>query len=75
MPSGDVWKAHRQWIQPGLGPSHLRHTFAVTNSVAKILVYGIDAKLDESKENGNLLVLDMFSLLSSLTVDVLYVFP
>ncbi|KAI8810547.1 cytochrome P450 [Cladochytrium replicatum] len=71
MPSGDIWKAHRKGIQPGFGPSHLRHTFTVTNAVAKVLVDGIDSKLDASRVSQNTLILEMYGLLSSLTIDVL----
>ncbi|KAI8805338.1 cytochrome P450 [Cladochytrium replicatum] len=71
MPTSDVWRAHRKGIQPGFGPSHLRHAFKVTNDLAKLLVQGISTKLVTAKKDGKPLILDMHKLLSCLTLDVL----
>ncbi|KAI8810525.1 cytochrome P450 [Cladochytrium replicatum] len=71
MPTDNVWKNHRKGIQPGFGPSHLRHTFVVTNDSAKDLVSGLNAKLAASKAQDKPLVLDVLEILSSLTLDVL----
>ncbi|KAI8805337.1 cytochrome P450 [Cladochytrium replicatum] len=71
MPTDDIWRTHRKGIQPGFGPSHLRHTFNVTNEVSRTLVEGINAKLVAANAEGRPLVLDMHELLSCLTLDVL----
>ncbi|KAI8810529.1 cytochrome P450 [Cladochytrium replicatum] len=71
MGTDDIWKNHRKGIQPGFGPSHLRRTFGVTNNATKILVDGINAKVASAKAKDKPLVLEVMSILSSLTLDVL----
>jgi cytochrome P450 len=38
FPTGDLWKKHRKWIQPGFGPIHLRYTSKISLEKAKLLV-------------------------------------
>ncbi|KAI8805336.1 cytochrome P450 [Cladochytrium replicatum] len=71
MPTDDIWKAHRKGIQPGFGPTHLRHTFKVTNVISGKLVQGIHSTLAAAATDGKPLILNMHDLFSCLTLDVL----
>ncbi|KAJ3272561.1 RNA polymerase C-22 sterol desaturase [Terramyces sp. JEL0728] len=45
LPTGEEWKKHRKLLQPGFGPSHLRHAGAVAELAMKDFDSVIDSKL------------------------------
>ncbi|KAJ3404440.1 hypothetical protein HDV05_007184 [Chytridiales sp. JEL 0842] len=70
LPTSPVWKKHRKFIQPGFGPTHLRHAVDATNQVMDALFSVWDQKLD-SKTSSSVLEVNMFHVSSSITIDVI----
>ncbi|KAJ3401741.1 hypothetical protein HDV05_000291, partial [Chytridiales sp. JEL 0842] len=72
LPSDDVWKRHRKFIQPGFGPSHLRQGVDASNHVMNTLCSLWDPKLDQEQDHSikNIRV-DLFHLASSISLDVI----
>ncbi|KAJ3216930.1 Thromboxane-A synthase [Dinochytrium kinnereticum] len=68
MPTDDIWKKHRKFIQPGFGPSHIRRTLEVSNNVLDKLFDIWNMRLEEQGEG---YVTDMFHIASSITLDVI----
>ncbi|KAJ3216945.1 hypothetical protein HDU67_008764 [Dinochytrium kinnereticum] len=68
MPTDDLWRRHRKFLQPGFGASHLRHSLEVTNAVLDKLVEIWSGRIDEK---GDAYVTDMFHVASSITLDVI----
>ncbi|KAI8854074.1 cytochrome P450 [Chytridium lagenaria] len=68
MPTDDIWKKHRKFLQPGFGPSHLRRAIEVTNDVMDTLLNVWAQRVDEF---GDLYETDIFHIASSITVDII----
>jgi cytochrome P450 len=83
LPTGEVWKKHRKFLQPGFGPTHLRSAVDSTNRVMDTLFEIWDKTLESANGGGGgslgsnpvtgdgTLLTDMFHVASSITVDVI----
>ncbi|KAJ3314414.1 hypothetical protein HDV04_000376 [Boothiomyces sp. JEL0838] len=67
LPSGDEWKKHRKLLQPGFGPTHLRHTGAISESVLLDFDSVVDSKLEKDSKT----VIDFSTAFRSITLDVI----
>ncbi|KAJ3161586.1 hypothetical protein HK101_000797 [Irineochytrium annulatum] len=68
LPTDAVWHRHRKFLQPGFGPTHLRHTLAATNEIMDNLLSIWDHELGAGNVKH---VTDLFHVASSLTIDVI----
>jgi cytochrome P450 len=66
LPTGDDWKRHRKLLQPGFGPTHLRHTAKVTIETIKTLKSEFN-KLLKNEEN----IVDFQQTMTMVTLDIL----
>ncbi|KAJ3206439.1 hypothetical protein HDU67_008166 [Dinochytrium kinnereticum] len=69
LPSGDLWRRHRKFLQPGFGPSHLRNALGSSNDCCDSLFALWRRALKDG--DGQTLVSDLFHVASCLTLDVL----
>ncbi|KAI8826408.1 cytochrome P450 [Chytriomyces cf. hyalinus JEL632] len=67
LPSGEVWKRHRKYLQPAFGPVHLRHAGEATTSEMAILMDYWSSKCDV----GSSTTVDIFQEFTALTLDVI----
>ncbi|KAI8799964.1 cytochrome P450, partial [Cladochytrium replicatum] len=65
LPSGDVWKKHRKFLQPAFGPSQLRHAFHVATKEADAHLEHLKAEIATGK------VVNMHQILTSVTGQVI----
>ncbi|KAJ3319658.1 hypothetical protein HDV06_006151 [Boothiomyces sp. JEL0866] len=65
FPTGETWKKHRKLLQPGFGPTHLRHAGAVTESI----MLDFDSVVDSKLEKSNTTVIDFSIAFRSITLD------
>ncbi|KAJ3399611.1 Cytochrome P450 4V2, partial [Chytridiales sp. JEL 0842] len=68
MPTGDMWKKHRKYMQPGFGPAQLRHAFETTNDALDILFDIWNTHLSSAKESFRT---DISHVASCITLDVI----
>ncbi|KAJ3176897.1 hypothetical protein HK101_010360 [Irineochytrium annulatum] len=77
MHTGDAWRKHRKFLQPGFGPTHLRHSLVATNKVLDGLCEIWDQHLTArapgsgAPGSGEQYVTDLFHVASSITIDVI----
>jgi cytochrome P450 len=64
MPTDDVWKRHRKFLQPGFGPSHLRETVVASNQIMDTL-----SEIWDKKEG--VWQTELYNVASSITIDVI----
>jgi cytochrome P450 len=69
IPTGPTWYRHRKLLQPAFGPMHLEDVANVTDERVRV---AIKLWSDTIAKQGPIEV-DMYSNVTSLTVDVMYV--
>ncbi|KAJ3398415.1 hypothetical protein HDV05_002495, partial [Chytridiales sp. JEL 0842] len=59
MPTDDMWRKHRKYMQPGFGPSQLRHGLEATNDALDTLfdIWNTHLHSDASAKDSSLAVL------------------
>jgi cytochrome P450 len=62
------WRQHRKFLQPGFGPTHLRHSVQVTNDVMDVFEQSITGKLSA----GEKVRINVHEFFSGLGLDVMY---
>jgi cytochrome P450 len=74
LPTGETWKRHRKFMQPGFGPMHLKYAVEASNEVMDKL-FGIwDEKMKDLsivKGGKSVVEVDMYSLMTCVTTDVI----
>jgi cytochrome P450 len=73
LPTSDVWKKHRKFLQPGFGPAHLRHTVDASNEIMDQLSELWDARfqIGDNTTSTTKFQVNLFQLASSITIDVI----
>ncbi|KAJ3169087.1 Thromboxane-A synthase [Irineochytrium annulatum] len=67
MPTDTPWRKHRKFLQPGFGPTHLRHSLVATNEAMDNLL-----NIWELTTSGNAThQTDIYHVASSITIDVI----
>ncbi|KAJ3103594.1 hypothetical protein HDU97_010014 [Phlyctochytrium planicorne] len=69
LPSGDIWKRHRKYMQPGFGPSHLRDVVSASNQCCDALFQLWKGLIRDSSSTS--VESDLFHVASCLTIDVI----
>ncbi|KAJ3410754.1 hypothetical protein HDV05_003293, partial [Chytridiales sp. JEL 0842] len=71
LPSDEIWKKHRKYLQPGFGPSHLRHGVEAANLVLNTLCGIWDTKLDPQSRSNPQIRINLFHIASSISFDII----
>ncbi|TPX71686.1 hypothetical protein SpCBS45565_g00759 [Spizellomyces sp. 'palustris'] len=73
MPTDEVWKMHRKLLQPGFGPTHLRHAVTAASAVGDELLQLWDTIYDNAQKAGGeaRAIINAHLYMSCATLDVL----
>ncbi|KAJ3408404.1 hypothetical protein HDV05_005032 [Chytridiales sp. JEL 0842] len=71
LPSDEMWKRHRKYIQPGFAPSHLRNGVIISNHVINTLCSLWDAKFEQQGAQCGPIRVDLYRVASSISFDVI----
>ena len=69
LPTGPVWKRHRQAIQPAFGPTHLRHAAKASVDMANELGNHINKRITEASSKS--CSIELYSTMNSLILEIM----